>query len=222
MNAATAEIVLYGITAIGAVVWCFGLRFLLNSRRLRQAKSADRFSMAKPAADNVIQGSAEVEGEPGELAVKAAASLAKGIDIQIGPLKILERSDERVAFEGPGPGGQLPGQIIRQGEIRFRRASQGKTDIDYQVEISRGQWLFVGGVICQILGLVALVVGFLLIHLLVVQSQDPQVRWQTVQMVQVVHFLWPPFLFGGLYRMHHRVVSRAFDTLVHNLPYQGE
>ena len=222
MNSATAEIVLYGITAIGAVVWCFGLRFLLASRRPRQPAPADRFSMAKPAPNNVIQGSAEVEGEPGELAVKAAASLAKGIDIQVGPLKILDRSDERVAFEGPGPGGRSPGQIINRGEVRFRRASRGKTDIDYEVEISRGQWLFIGGVICQILGLVALAVGFLLIHFFVVQSQDPQVRWQTVQMVQVVHFLWPPFLFGGLYRMHHRVVSRAFDTLVHNLPYQGE
>ena len=222
MNSATAEIVLYGITGVGAVVWCFSLRFLLNSRRGRPAKPADRFSTTKPTPNNVIQGSAEVEGEPGELTVRAAASLAKGICLQIGQLKILERSDERVAFEGPGPGGQSLGQIIKRGEIRFRRASRGRTDIGYDVEISRGQWLFIGGAICQILGLVALAVGFLLIHLLVVKSQDPQVRWQTVQMVQVVHFLWPPFLFGGLYRMHHRVVSRAFETLVHNLPYQGE
>ena len=222
MDSATAEIVLYGITAVGAAVWCFSLRFLLNSRRVRQPLPADRFSTTKPAPSNVITGSAEVEGEPGELAVKAAAGLAKGIDIQIGPLKILERSDERVSFEGPGPGGQSPGQIIRQGEIRFSRASRGKTDIEYEVQISRGHGLFIGGVICQILGLVALAVGFLLIQFLVVQSQDPQIRWQTVQMVQVVHFLWPPFLFGGLYRIGHRVVSRAFDTLVHNLPYQGE
>ena len=222
MNAATAEIVLYGITVIGAVVWCFSLRFLLNSRRARRPAPADRFSMTEPAPNNAIQGSAEVEGEPGELAVKAAASLAKGIDIQIGQLKILDRSDQRVAFEGPGPGGQLPGHMIRQGEIRFRRASRGKTDVDYEVEISRGLGLLIGGVIFQILGVVALAVGFFLIHLFVVQSQDPAVRWQTVQMAQVVHFLWPPFLFGGLYRGHHRVVSKAFDTLVHNLPYQGE
>jgi hypothetical protein len=221
MDSATAEIVLYGITAIGAVVWCFGLRFLLNSRRPRRTEPADRYSVTKPPPNNVLQGSAQVEGKPEELAVKAAASLAQGIDPQVGPLKISERSDERVAFEGLGPGGQLPGQIIRQGEIRFRRASEGKTDIEYKVEISLRPWLLIGGVIFQILGLIALVLGFLLIHLFVVQNQDPDIRWQTVQMVQAVHFLWPPFLFGGLYKMQHRIVSRAFDTLVHNLPYQG-
>ena len=86
----------------------------------------------------------------------------------------------------------------------------------------RQQGLFICGVIFQILGLIALAVGFLLVHLFVVQSQNPAVRWQTMQMAQVVHFLWPPFLFGGLDRMHHRIVSRAFDTFVHNLPYQGE
>ena len=222
MNSATAEIVLYAITTIGAVVWCFSLRFLLNSRGARQRAPADRFPITKPAPNNVIQGSAKVEGEPGELAIKAAEALANGIDIQIGRLKVVERTDEKVAFEGGGPSHKPAGQIIHRGEIRFRRVSRGKTDIDYEVEISRGRGLFIGGVIFQILGLVALAMGFLLSHLFFVQNRDPEVRWQTFQMVQVVHFLWPPFLFGGLYRGQYRVVSRAFDTLVHNLPYWGE
>jgi len=214
--------VLYGITAIGAVVWCFSFRFLLNSRRARRPAASDRFSITKPTPDNVIQGSAEVEGGAGELAAKAAASLAMGLGHQIGPLKILDQSDDRVVFEGPRRGGNSPGQIIRKGEIRFRRSSRGRTDINYEVEISRGRWLLFGGAIFQLLGLVALAVGFLTLHLFVIQNQDPEVRWQTVQMVQVVHFLWPPFLFGGLYRGHRRAVSTAFDTLVHNLPYRGE
>ena len=123
MSTATAEIVLYGIAAVGAVVWCFGLRVLLNSRRPRRTEPADRFSTTKPSPNNVLQGSAQVEGKPEELAVKAAASLAQGINPQIGPLKVLERSNERVTFEGLGAGGLSPGQIIRQGQIRFRRAS---------------------------------------------------------------------------------------------------
>ncbi len=222
MNAAAAEAVLYVITAIGAVVWCFSLRFLLNSRRSRRTKPEDRFSMTEPEPNNLIQGSAEVEGEPGELAVKAAEELAGGIDAQIGRLKIVERTDEKVAFEGGGGSGKSAGQIIKRGEVHFRRNFHGKTEIEYEVEISRGHGLIIGGAVFQILGFVALVAGFFSIHLFVVQNQDPEARWQTVQMVQVVHFLWPPFLFGGLYRSHHRVVSRTFDTLVHNLPYQAK
>jgi len=38
-------------------------------------------------------------------------------------------------------------------------------------------------------------------------------------MGQVIHFLWPPFLFGGLYRRVQTHVRNTFDSLVHNLPY---
>jgi len=40
-------------------------------------------------------------------------------------------------------------------------------------------------------------------------------------MLQVVHFLWPPFLFGGLYRRGRSAVREAFEVMIHNLPYYG-
>src|SRR5262249_33300367 len=42
--------------------------------------------------------------------------------------------------------------------------------------------------------------------------------WQTFQMAQAVHFLWPPFLFGALYRQGRRAAAQ-FEALAHNLPY---
>ena len=45
---------------------------------------------------------------------------------------------------------------------------------------------------------------------------------QAVQMAQVVHFLWPPFLFGGLYRQRRRVAEEGFDRLLHNLPFLAD
>ena len=35
------------------------------------------------------------------------------------------------------------------------------------------------------------------------------IRWQSIQILHVIHFLWPPFLFAGLYR---RVRARMCAT----------
>ena len=78
-------------------------------------------------------------------------------------------------------------------------------------------WL---GAAFQGLGLVALVAGFCLIRVYVVHDPNPEVRWQTFQMLQAGQFLWPPFLFAGLYRVGRRTVHSGLDLLVHNLPYQ--
>jgi hypothetical protein len=51
-----------------------------------------------------------------------------------------------------------------------------------------------------------------------VTSPDPATRMQTLQMLQIVHFLWPPFLFGGLYRAGRGALRANLDTLLHNLP----
>ncbi len=49
----------------------------------------------------------------------------------------------------------------------------------------------------------------------------PAIRWQSVQLIQIVHFLWPPFLCGHQYRSRYRLVSRQLDTILHNLPHSG-
>ena len=48
--------------------------------------------------------------------------------------------------------------------------------------------------------MVALVAGSWAIRTFVVPHPDPAIRGQVFQMCQVAHFLWPPFLFAGLYR----------------------
>jgi hypothetical protein len=72
------------------------------------------------------------------------------------------------------------------------------------------------------LGLIALAVGGWAVFTYVASSPEPAVRWQTVQMVHVVHFLWPPFLFGALYRRGMQGVAAQFEALAHNLPYYGD
>ena len=79
--------------------------------------------------------------------------------------------------------------------------------------------LLLGGAIFQILGLAAISAGFWLLNAYVADAADPAVRVQAIQMVQVFHFLWPPFLFGVLNRKRHGALRKAFDTFVRNLPF---
>ncbi len=84
------------------------------------------------------------------------------------------------------------------------------------------RWLLWLGALFQAAGLIALVVGCWAVYTYIVCSRDPNVRWQTMQMIQVCHLLWPPFLLGALYRRGRREVVSRFEALAHNLPYLGE
>jgi hypothetical protein len=224
MTAETAQTILYSICAVGFVVWLIGLLFLVSCARKPRSAPAERFELAEATRPNMILGETEIEGRPAELATKAASILAEGKIASFGPVKILERTSERVAFEGATVSPNTPGlsRCVRRGEIRFASTGMDRTRAEYSIEVSGGRGLLLAGAIVQALGLVALIGGFLLIRTFVVPNENLGIRGQTVQMVQVVHFLWPPFLFGGLYRMRIRAVRGAFDTFVHNLPYTGD
>jgi hypothetical protein len=224
MSAETAQVILYAITALAVVVWAAGLRFLVRS--VRKPKLADEallheFDPAGPPPEGLIVGHAEVQGRPPELAAKAASVLAREGVGPFAQLKILDRTENRVIFEGAGPGprGQSPGQPVRRGELRFTAIGNDRTAIDYAIAIAEGRVLLALGAVFQILGLIAIVAGFWLVHTFVVPNPNPAVRGQTLQMLQVSHFLWPSFLFGSLYRMRRRGVQTRFDVLTHNLPY---
>ena len=66
-----------------------------------------------------------------------------------------------------------------------------------------------GAAVVQLLGLAAILIGFWLIGTYVVPNPNPAIRGQTFQMLQVVHFLWPPFLFGWLHRLRYTAVQSA-------------
>jgi hypothetical protein len=160
-----------------------------------------------------------VESDSPELHLKAARLLAEG---KLGvPLKIVHCDEREVAFE---PVMVLRWFKLRRGILRFEPAGSGRTRIGYSIIGRRSAqgllwlaWLFQG------LGLLAIAIGFYVISTHVVHHPDPSVRTQSVQMVQVIHFLWPPFLFAGVSRKFNRLLrtlsDRLLDALAHNLPY---
>ncbi len=225
MEIETARTVLYVITAIAAVAWVTGLRFLIVSVRKSGSMDAGAWNGQTDgeAPRGLVVGHAEVEGRPDELSSRTAAMLAREGSWPMEQVKILSRSDGSVVFEGlGGEPGACQGFGLRRGEVRFTTLSQNRTAVDYAVAVRGSRGLISLGAASAALGLVAILVGFWLISSLVVANPNPAVRWQVVQMVQVVHFLWPPFLLGGLARLRWRAVRNRFDVLVHNLPYHED
>jgi hypothetical protein len=223
MDIDTAQFVLIAIAASGAVVWLIGLQFLLSTfrrdrERFRQTSDGVDLGQASP---HLVAGSVEVDGEPAELSVKAASVLAKGLAGWT-PFKIRERTDNRLTFENIASNVNQPGHFLREGQLRFSPAGHGRTRIDYAIGLKAGSGMFWLAMAFQGLGLAALVGGFLLLWFLVVPDPNPAVRVQVVQMVQAVHFLWPPFLVGALYRRGRSTVVNALDLLISNLPYHAK
>jgi hypothetical protein len=224
MTPQTAHLILYCIAGVACAVWCAGLHFLLASgRKPRVEERSDEFARAYPNESEqtnrlAIQGTAEVEGEPEILAARAASILAKGNLGQLGPLRIVSRTDESVTFEGDAANPGI-GKFIRQGAIHFASAGQNKTRVEYALDLPHGKGLLLIGMIFQVLGLAAIAIVFWLLNTYVADSPNAGIRAQSVQMVQVVHLLWPPFLFGGLYRQRHGALRSTFDTFIRNLPF---
>lgn len=223
MNIEVAHVVLAAITAAGAVVWLIGLRFLVASSRRAAAPQdgGEGILVGGEGREGWLSGSAEVEGEAGALASKAATVLAQGIPQAFGPVKILEKADDGIRFErvGPGLANQPPGQWFRRGELRFVSLRPGRTRVEWAVEPLSMRWLLWTGGAFLAAGLVYLAAACWALDTYVASSPNPAVRWQVLQMFQAVHFLWPPFLFGALYRRGASVVAAQFDALAANLPF---
>jgi hypothetical protein len=223
MDPETARIVLFGIAAVEVTVWLVSLQFVLTTirhERDRQRQAAEVLQTSE-LPPNCICGSAEVEGQPADLAAKSAGLLAKGLP-PLGPIKILERTEQRVVFENVDLGMNQPGGFLRQGQLRFSPAAAGRTRIDYAIELRRSNVLLGLAMAFQVLGLIALVTGFTLIYAFVVDDPNPGIRAQSIQMVQAIHFLWPPFLFAGLSRVGRKRAMGGIELFISNLPYHSK
>ncbi len=217
--------IVVAVATVGGVAWLSGLSYMIRATSERQARAmeaAQRFEIEEAAARNTIVGEAEVAGVPEELSGKLAGLLAREGMGPFGPVKIVACDRRELVFESAGmtagSSGHGPSAGVRRG--RFRLTPSGsRTRIEYAIEMPSGRILLGFGWLFVLLGLVALVAACTLMFVYILPSPHPNVRGQAVQAVQVVHFLWPPFLFGSLCRQPVRFVRARVESLVHNLPY---
>jgi hypothetical protein len=215
MSAETAQTILFTITAVATVIWFVGLWFLVASCRTgRTEQPADHFRHFEQVPQQYMLGTVEVGGQPGSLVEKLDALLVRHTS---GSVKILEKTKDRLAFEWLGPvRARAQPQL---GQLRFTSLGSGRTRIDYAIEITAFRWLLWLGGLFLALGLAALVGGGWVIYEYCLPSPEPQTRAQAIQIAQVAHFLWPPFLFCGLYRQKKRLVKEGFEMLLRNLSF---
>jgi hypothetical protein len=224
MDEEVAKIVVIALTAIGAVIWLTALAFTLRARRERQPADvgvALPFDIETGASPCTVVGSAEVAGQPAELAAKLTEQLARGGLMPIGPVKILKSELGEVVFEpamtnAAGTAFSAPGF----GRGRFRFSGHGpRTQIDYAVETTSPTVLTALSWVFLALGLAALVFVPWLQFAYVLPSPNPNIRAQSLQTAQMIHLLWPPFLFAFVARQPARILRAQVGALVHNLPY---
>ena len=224
MDENLSRIIVIGIAIVGAIAWLAGVAVMARAARERRARAeqaAARFDVEDAAAGGTIVGEAEVNGRPEELSEKLAGLLARGSTGPFGPVKIVACDRNVLVFEAGGAnlvsGGYAPAGVYR-GRFRFS-PSGSRTRIEYAVEAPSRPVLITFGWLFTVLGLLALVGGCWAMFAYVLPNPNPGVRGQAVQMVQIVHFLWPPFLFATLSRQPARWISAHVDALVNNLPY---
>lgn len=220
MDIQTAQLVLGGLSAVLLVVWISALLFTWRTHA-RSATSDEPLpaDYAAPVEGRVVTASAEVPANAEELARKAARVLAQG---KLGfPVRVTEAVANTVRFETPG---HVWPQTVRSGEAHYRPLGPEQTAVECSVVVRPpGKLLLRLAAVFLLLGLVAIGTAVALIDSYVVRSPDPNVRVQVFQVVQAIHFVWPPFLFAGIYRgqrsTHEFLARRLLDGLTHNLPY---
>ena len=220
MPTEVAVAVVIGIAAVGFLVWLFAVQVMLRATRERQAISDDT-TLALDTEDpaGTLTGTAEVPGHSEELSAKLAERLARDGLGFLGPIKITAADRREVSFESIGGTPGVPGSAgLRRGVVRFSGFGN-KTRIEYRVEAGSGRVLLAIGWVFIALGLAALVIGLILEFAFVVNSPQAAIRGQAVQMIQAIHFIWPPFLFAHLSRQPVRMIRNQLEALVNNLPY---
>jgi len=217
MDSDTANTVFFSIMAVGAVVWLWSL---MKAARLgRAAGDQDRMTLESEQEYAFETGKVTIRGEPADLSKALAGAIQQlGLSMFGSLFKVTERSAERIVIEKTRPliCNQPMGLYFSEAEFSLASGSQGTTVVSYQLGYVRLLQLLRKVALGVILGVGLpgmLVVGFVVWHF-VVQSDEPSVRWQVFQTLQIVHVLWPPFMIMGFYTRGRRQSKVFVENLI--------
>ena len=183
-----------------------------------QSETSDAVETA--IAPNQLRGRVKIAAPLAGLSARLAKALAQPTLFGLGDVRILNVDDECVEFEQL----DVPRVAARIAEGRTWFASQAgapnQSVATYQLRFQARRGLVLGAQICLAIGLVSIVAMAVIMERWVISSNDPAVRWQSLQSLQIIHVLWPPFLFTGLVRVGRTTCRMRFNTLLSNLPHQ--
>lgn len=214
MEAETARLIEIGITAAGALAWGAGLGFVRRATREPPQPDPEAPGRFRPLPPDTLAGRVETTGT-GDAVLSALIGACASRLAGSGRLEVKERG--RSSFEFRTEGGMGPRLV--SGRFETRPAGGDRVEVHYQARLGGVAALRHLAWICLALGLAAVVAGAALILTMVAPHPDPSVRGQALQGLQIVHFLWPPFLFSAMHRRMRRWMRAQVESTIHNLPY---
>jgi hypothetical protein len=212
MEQTTEPALFYAIWAVvmvvGIVLWALGLR--AHGRTFGEQRSAPS------------RGVTEVPTPPAELCTMIARRLTdQGSGLSVRIQECDERGVRAQLFPHVGTDAALATRPDHGATLRCTLQRDG--------EGSRVSWVVDGRPVTQMfdtamravlaLGLCALVAAGVLVPALVISSSEPAVRWQVVQTIQIMHFLWPPFLIAFVARRRRAHVETRTADMLSNLRF---
>jgi hypothetical protein len=185
MDEKTAKMIVIAGALVGAGVWILCLRYY---RRMK--------TMAR-----TISKEGSVSGVTKDQAMKAL--LGKFLT-HAGNHQIPDRSDDGFTLR------------VLLTEIALEFQSQGAgVSFRADADMSRLAGLFgtIMGVLVIILQPLVIIAVSALLWFLVAGSETAGMRWQAIQVVQIIHVLWPPFLAYFLYRAMRSKIQMLLDNM---------
>ncbi len=209
MSEEAAQLAYLVILSVGILVWLFGLY------AHRKA-----FKAADPADPHVVAaGEVAIAAPKTEVSEKAIQTLRGGLP-GLGTV-LLEQADDRwITGELTLPQtGRRPGGMNHRFEIELRSVGS-QTAADYRVLGGVGGGLrIVSGLFVYFLTPLALASAIAFVPPYIVKAADPKIRYQVFQTAQIIHFLWPPFLFASVRGRMSRLVARGLVSVLKNTAF---
>lgn len=185
MGPDTAKVIVVSVAAVGLIVWAVGFRGLLRLL----------------AVPNIEETAVAVKGKSAEDARKALIRAAMSPDCRVS-----DAGDGAVKVE-------LPQQLRATVSFKFEDV-YGGASVTCSTDLTRLNAFYrIKTLAILAAGLAAIGVVVAVMWVFVIPSPMLAIRWQSVQAVQIVHFLWPPFRFFR----QHREMRFTVQTFASNL-----
>ncbi len=214
METETARLIEILITAGGLILWATGLGFTVRTLREPPAPDPDNPGHHLAQPPNMLAGRVETQGRPDEILPRLIEVFSNKLTGG-GRFELIERGKN--FFEYSTAGGIGP--HFSSGRIELRPLGSDRTEAYYRVRLAGAAagrilaWVFLA------LGIGAIAFGAWIILTQVVEHPDPSVRGQVFQGFQILHFLWPPFLFAGRHRRLRKFARAQIESAIHNSQY---
>ncbi len=220
MSSITASQLFALIMAVGCGVWLWSL---IRAIRLGRAPTqSDRFRMELPAEFDTDTGELKLPGDPASLSETLVRAIRQSRTGMLGTqFKVTEHTADRVSLTRIGSllRNQPAGLHFSEADFRFVPLGDRTVRVEYCIgyaglvrRLKKIALSIIWG-----LGLPVILIVGAVIWFFVVRSENPVVRWQVLQTLQILHVLWPPFLVLWFYTLGRRQSKAFVENLLSSL-----